>query len=120
MVGLPAQEAEAQLTNRDLHYVVHNVPSSKVASGSVTASSPAAGETIFVGDTVTINVSTGPKTIGVPDVINEPYANAVGALKGASFKVARTDVSNAAPEGTVVAQSPSAGTSIPVGLDGDR
>src|SRR4029077_15112789 len=29
VVGLPAQEAEAQLTNRDLHYVVHNVPSSK-------------------------------------------------------------------------------------------
>jgi serine/threonine-protein kinase len=110
VIGLSAQEAESQLTSRGLHYVVHDVPSSKITSGNVTASAPSGGSTMFVGDTVTLNVSSGPKTIGVPDVVNELYANAVGALRGAGFKVVRTDVSSAAPQGTVVAQSPSSGT----------
>jgi serine/threonine-protein kinase len=115
VVNLPASEAEAQLSNRGLHYVVHNVPSGKVPEGSVTAASPAAGQVIFVGDTVTLNVSTGPRTAGVPSVVNEPYANAAGALKGAGFRVVRSDVSNGAPEGTVIGQSPSAGTEVAVG-----
>jgi serine/threonine-protein kinase len=115
VVGLPVGEAQSQLVNRGLKYTTHEVPSSTIAPGNVTASNPKAGTTIFEGDTVTLNVSTGPKTAGVPDVSGEPYENAVGALKGQGFKVARQDVANAAEEGTVIGQNPSAGTEAAVG-----
>jgi serine/threonine-protein kinase len=115
VVGLPAQEAEAQLVSRGLRYTVHNVPNAKTTPGSVTASNPAAGTVVLVGQSVLLNVSTGPKQIGVPDVVNEPYANAAGALRGQGFKPVRSDVANAAAPGTVIAQNPSAGTPATLG-----
>jgi len=63
---------------------------------------------------VTLYVSQGPKQIGVPSVVGEPYANAAGTLQGANFKVTRTEAPNAAPVGQVVSQTPAGGTNAAV------
>jgi serine/threonine-protein kinase len=115
VVNLPASQAEAELTSKGLKSVVHDVPSNTVPSGNVTASSPSAGTTVLVGSQVALNVSTGPKQSGVPSVVGDPYANAEGALKGAGFKVTRSDASNSAAAGTVVSQDPGGGTSAAAG-----
>src|SRR5262249_45656290 len=73
------------------------------------------GTTVLVGSTVDVNVSTGPKQVGVPGVVGQPYENAAGQLKGAGFGVSRVDEANAAPEGQVVSQSPGAGATVAKG-----
>ena len=76
LVNLPVGQAETTLENEGLHWTIHNVSSSTVAVGTVTASSPPKGQLVPVGTTVRLNVSTGPKTIGVPSVVGEQYASA--------------------------------------------
>jgi serine/threonine-protein kinase len=59
---------------------------------------------------VRINVSKGPKPISVPNVVGMAYESAASVLQGAGFAVAREDVEDDAPTGTVVAQNPQAET----------
>ena len=115
LANLPLAQAETTLENQGLKWTTFNVTSSTVEPGSVTASSPGKGTLVLVGSTVRLNVSTGPKTVGVPSVVGEQYASAESALKGAGFKVTRSDVANAAPVDQVVAQSPGAGSAASPG-----
>jgi len=64
---------------------------------------------------VHINVSRGPKSIPVPDVTGQPFANAKSALEGQGFVVQRTDTPSDQPKGQVVAENPQAGTEVPKG-----
>ena len=114
LVNLPLGQAQTDLANANLKVTTKSVNSTRVPAGSVTSSSPAAGTPVLVGSLVTLYVSQGPRQIGVPSVVGEPYANAAGALQGANFKVTRTDVPNAAPIGQVVSQTPAGGTSAAV------
>ncbi len=115
LANLPLAQAETLLENQGLKWAIHNVTSGSVPPDAVTASSPPKGTLVLVGSTVRLNVSTGPKTVGVPSVVGEQYASAESALKGAGFKVTRSDVANAAPVDQVVSQSPSAGSSASPG-----
>ena len=119
LANLPAAQAQTLLENAGLKMKVHYVPSPTVPEGSVTASNPGKGTTVLVDSTVDVNVSTGPKQVGVPGVVGQPYENAAGQLKGAGFQVTRVDVANAAPVDQVVSQSPGAGATRGEGLDGD-
>ncbi len=115
LANLPLAQAETLLENQGLKWAIHNVTSGSVQQDSVTATSPPKGTLVLVGSTVRLNVSTGPRTVGVPSVVGEQYASAESALKGAGFKVSRSDVPNAAPVDQVVSQSPSAGSSASPG-----
>ena len=119
LVNLPLGQAQTDLANANLRVQTQNINSAKVPFGSVTSSSPAAGTPVLVGSLVTLYVSQGPKQIGVPSVVGEPYANAAGTLQGANFKVTRTEAPNAAPVGQVVSQTPAGGTSARRQLDRD-
>jgi serine/threonine-protein kinase len=115
LANLPLAQAETELENAQLKADVHHVTSSTVPEGSVTATDPGKGVTVPVDSIVRVNVSSGPKTNGVPSVVGDQYASAASALEGAGFKPARSDVANAAPAGQVVSQNPGAGVSAPVG-----
>jgi serine/threonine-protein kinase len=115
LTNLPVAQAQTELDNAGLKMQIHYVPSSTVPQGSVTASNPSKGTTVLVGSTVDVNVSTGPKQVGVPNVVGQLYENAAGALKGAGFAVSRLDVANAAQPDTVVSQSPGAGANVDKG-----
>jgi serine/threonine-protein kinase len=115
LVGETLQQALSDLSNAGLHQRIRYVPSIKQASGSVTATDPKSGTVVFVGSLVALNVSTGPKQVPVPNVVGDQYPDAVSALKGQGFAPTRTDVSDPAPIGQVVSESPGAGTSVAAG-----
>jgi serine/threonine-protein kinase len=72
----------------------------------VTAQAPTPGTKLVSGAEVRINVSKGPKPIGVPSVIGLLYDTAASQLQAAGFAVARVDVDNDQPAGVVVDQVP--------------
>ncbi len=65
-----------------------------------------------------INISRGAKPVPVPDVTNQPFANAKSALEGQGFVVQRVDVASDQPQGVVVAETPAAGNAGDEGHDG--
>jgi serine/threonine-protein kinase len=87
-------------------------PSDSTPSGQVSRTSPAAGQSVAVGSTVTIFVSTGPPQAAVPSVIGLTPSAASATLTQAGFKVAITTgaATSQAQNNTVISQSPNAGT----------
>src|SRR5581483_2937745 len=77
---------------------------SLLPANTVTAQRPKPGTSVVTGSTVQINYSRGPKPVAVPNVVGDPYPNAVSALSGAGFTITRSDIESQAPEGQVVAQ----------------
>jgi beta-lactam-binding protein with PASTA domain/predicted Ser/Thr protein kinase len=109
LVGKSATDAVSTLANANLKAKVVKVPNDKPVD-TVIAQDPKAGIRVQQGTTVRVNVSKGPTPIGVPPVIGEPYDQAASEVQAAGFGVARKDVDATEPAGTVVAQSPDAGT----------
>jgi eukaryotic-like serine/threonine-protein kinase len=112
--GHPLTDAIAQLASAGLKPRIVYIFSTAVEN-TVIGQFPAAGDRVLRGSTVRINVSRGPKPVSVTGVVGQPYENALGALKGAGFTVTRVDVDSDEPKGTVVAQTPVAGTPVPKG-----
>jgi resuscitation-promoting factor RpfB len=78
--------------------------------GHVLRQSATAGSLVEVGDTVGLTVAKAlPK---IPKVVGKTLANAKRALKNAGFEVGRvTQETSSKKKGTVISQSPDAGTS---------
>jgi eukaryotic-like serine/threonine-protein kinase len=55
--------------------------------GTITGQEPSAGALYQQGETVVVNVSTGPAEVNVPDVIGMSVQQATQALQAAGFKV---------------------------------
>jgi beta-lactam-binding protein with PASTA domain len=109
VIGQQATDAVAALTQRGLKAKVHRINSDK-ESGTVTGQFPKAGTRLIKGESVRINVSQGPKPVGVPPVVGVPYEQAAGTLQGSGFAVARRDVESNEPKGVVVQMDPPANT----------
>ena len=109
VIGQQATDAVAALTQRGLKAKVHRINSDK-ESGTVTGQFPKAGTRLVKGESVRINVSQGPKPVGVPPVVGVPYEQAAGTLQGSGFAVARRDVESNEPKGVVVQMDPPANT----------
>ncbi|HEX7354798.1 MAG TPA: Stk1 family PASTA domain-containing Ser/Thr kinase [Mycobacteriales bacterium] len=77
-------------------------------AGTVLDVNPKPGVTVDAGTQVTLTVVSGQQQ--VPNVLNQPYAQAAQTLQQTGFQVQRVDVPNAAPPGTVIDESPSGGT----------
>ena len=114
VVGKQATDAVAALTVQGLKANIHSVHSAK-DSGTVTGQFPKAGARLLKGEQVRINVSQGPKPVGVPPVVGSPFESAAGALQGAGFAVARRDVDSNDPKGIVVQMDPPANSLIAPG-----
>jgi beta-lactam-binding protein with PASTA domain len=92
-------------------FYVYSAEQSDVVVGEF----PAPKGIVLKGSNVRINVSKGAKPIPVPDVTNQPFANAKSALEGQGFVVTRTDIQSDMPKGVVVSEDPPAGTNVPKG-----
>ena len=114
VVGLDATSAVASLAQLGLNPKITRIYSG-AQQDTVTAQQPHAGDRVVKGTVVHINVSRGAKPVTVPDVTTQPFANAKSALNGQGFVVARVDIQSDLPQGTVVAEDPPAGTSVPSG-----
>ncbi len=98
------------------------VADDQVAEGSVVRSEPAAGDSVQVGQTIKLYVSTGKESVAAPTIVGLNETDARHALTTAGLAVGTiTPVNDAkAPAGEVLSASTSAGdvtagSEIPVG-----
>lgn len=118
LIGRSLRDASLDILNEQLNYKVAWEHSSAVAKGRVIRIYPLEGVSVEKGDTVTLTVSAGKKTqtVIVPDLrgLNETEAtNRLYALQLAVGEIKYTASDEKA--GTVVFQSVSPNTSLPIG-----
>jgi eukaryotic-like serine/threonine-protein kinase len=96
-------------------------PSAKIAVGKVIGTEPPAGTELQVGSPVVVIVSSGPAQVRVPDVSGDSQSGAESALTavGLSAGTVTQQVSSTQSAGSVVSQSPSAGSSVRTGTEVD-
>ena len=91
------------------------VSSPTVPQGLVIGTIPAAGQSSPVTNEITIQLSTGPETRRVPDLVGQTVNQATTNLKTAGFQVVLTGpVDSTLPAGQVMATDPPAGTNLSV------
>jgi beta-lactam-binding protein with PASTA domain/predicted Ser/Thr protein kinase len=118
VTGQSLSAAEATLANAGL--AVGKVTKRSTSSsppGTVLSQSPAPRSSVKAESKVDLVVAQAPKEVAVPDVLGESQTLAEVALGQAGFKVKTTSspTSEAAQAGTVLHQSPAAGTQAPKG-----
>jgi len=89
-----------------------------VPEGMIIRHDPPAGSTLDKGMPVTVVISQGPSpTITVPDIVGFDYKEAESLIKAAGLNIGLIieAVSEAYPKGTVMAQTPIAGTEVDSG-----
>jgi beta-lactam-binding protein with PASTA domain len=91
---------------------VRRVPNGDQPVGIVFEQSPTEGTGLAKGGIVTILVSSGKKTVDVPDVVGKQLTDAVAALTRAGLNAKSVGVPSEKPSGTVTAQDPRSGTSL--------
>jgi serine/threonine-protein kinase len=106
--GLTLNDAISRLNDVHLTPDVHQVFSA-AQSSTVVGQAPAGGDKVLINSKVRLNVSQGPRQVPVPNVVSQPYANAVSQLEGQDFNVQRRDENSDQPKGIVIAQDPQAG-----------
>lgn len=108
-LGKPAAAATSDLRARGFVVDTSSVASNK-PRGTVLTQSPAAGAKVAKGSTVVIRISRG--MVSVPDVVGQTRATAVAAVRAAGLVPQAFTVPSTQPKGTVVAESPKAGTRV--------
>jgi serine/threonine protein kinase len=116
VVGTSATVAEAALKAQDLTPISLSSPSAKFSTGLVISQSEPAGSEVQRGTRVTITVSSGPSSVGVPDVRNLTGAQAAHKLTQAGLKPNEQSRSSATvPVGKVIDTEPSQGVPLIAG-----
>jgi beta-lactam-binding protein with PASTA domain len=111
VTGMAAADAVKALAARKLVPTLQQVDSQE-APGTVLAQSPTSGKRAKPGTKVTLQVAKGHASIAVPDVTGHSAQDAVNDLKNAGLSSTVVRVPASQPTGTVVAQSPAAGTKV--------
>jgi serine/threonine-protein kinase len=111
--GLSLAKAEAALKANHLVPKVVKQTSSTVKAGRVINSNPQFGNLEPANTVVTLFESAGPKQVKVPNLVNQNVTQAQNALTSAGLTPAvRTNSNSTAPAGTVIKESPRAGTLV--------
>lgn len=107
--GKSVEVATAELQDAGLDVNVQTKLTNQHRKGTVVFTAPFPGSSVEVGDTVTLTVAEPlPK---VPKVVGKTLVNAKRALKNAGFEVGKvTQQTSGKKKGTVISQSPDAGT----------
>jgi beta-lactam-binding protein with PASTA domain len=117
VVGETEAKALAKLRAAGLQPSTQSQPSAKVAQGVVISTNPTAGIELQVNSGVTVTVSSGPQQVKVPEVTGSTQAEAKAALTAVGLKVGSVtqQAAQGQPAGTVLSQSPQAGTALQTG-----
>jgi eukaryotic-like serine/threonine-protein kinase len=116
VVGLDVGTAKAQLRRLGLRWNVETATSSQ-PPGTVLDQSPAGGVSTRAKSAVTLTVSTGARSVSVPDVTGLDEASARQQLAAAGFQVQVTydDTADPSQDDMVLDQSPGSGDSAASG-----
>jgi serine/threonine-protein kinase len=118
VAGQSQADAESVLTAAGLKMVVAGqAASTSVAAGDVVSEDPPAGARVRRGAQIGVMVSTGKPSADVPSVTGLDLQTASSHLTAAGFAVGQvtTQTSTAIPDGSVISQSPAAGTNLTAG-----
>jgi serine/threonine-protein kinase len=107
----PYDQAASELQAAGFAVARKDVDSNEPA-GTVVDQFPAANTSAAKNSRVTLSVSKGPTTTGVPDVTSQDEPTATDALKAAHFKVVvvRQDTNDPGADGIVLSQDPPGGS----------
>jgi eukaryotic-like serine/threonine-protein kinase len=114
VVGLRESLAVVKIGQAGLVSHISTKTSSLYAAGTVFAEEPSAGSRVTRGSAVTL-VTSVASVVVVPNVIGEKAASAVKALRAKGLTVETSRVVSLKPDGTVVGQSPVAGSKVAKG-----
>ncbi len=114
LTNLDKTVAEAQLRALGLQWTEDPQPNSAVAANVVFDQDPKGGTQLQKGKSVVLKISTGAALVQVPDVTNQPTAQAHATLQSKGFMVGQDipQASDTVPSGTVISMNPPAGTQI--------
>jgi len=89
----------------------------KVPKGVVMAQSPAAGAQAPIRSIVSLVVSSGPKPVAVPDLVDQVIGDAQAALqkRGLQLEIGERVTSDTIPADVVVSQNPAPGANVDPG-----
>ncbi|HXN38024.1 MAG TPA: Stk1 family PASTA domain-containing Ser/Thr kinase [Solirubrobacteraceae bacterium] len=115
--GQSAAQAGALLRKAGFKPTTKGQASATIKAGLVIATEPPAGTELQVGSEVTLLVSSGPAPVRVPDVVGQSQTAAEATLSNAELSVGTVNkqVSSTQAPGTVLSQSPTAGSSLHAG-----
>jgi eukaryotic-like serine/threonine-protein kinase len=113
--GKTVTEAEEELEDAGFDARLEKVSSEEVEEGLVISSLPSGGSTATRGTEVVLRISSGPKLAKVPVLVGSQRSLAVQQIRGRGFTPNVEEVEDAAPEGQVIRQAPSAGSQLPPG-----
>ncbi|MFC4005195.1 Stk1 family PASTA domain-containing Ser/Thr kinase [Prauserella oleivorans] len=119
LTGLDRAAAEERLRQANLvldQNVVEVEVDDESSYGKVIEQDPAADTEVEQGSSVQITIGVEPEKIDVTNYTGQSFDVAKAGLEGAGFTVTRNDVDSAEPAGTVVNQTPNAG-SFPKGTE---
>jgi len=86
-VGQSLQVAQQWASAHGANLQTQQDQNSQLQAGTITGQEPTAGSLYQRGETVVVNVSSGPVEINVPDVIGMSVQQATQTLQAAGFKV---------------------------------
>ena len=105
-------QAQAALSAVGLQVAENQGPDANVPAGNVVSTSPASGAPAPYGSTVTVNVSTGPPTVQVPNLGGDTVQQATSALQQVGLTVSGV---SGDPSKKVSGSQPASGSTVPVG-----
>ena len=113
LVGYSLEVASEQAEEQGFTVEVSEEQHAPDPAGTIIDQSPNGG-TFTDGKTVNVVVSSGPAPIAIPEVVNQPQADAENALRAQGFVLgeAKTEFSDAVPSGTVISVDPPQGTEV--------
>ena len=115
LVGLAAADAVKQLQSRGLSPTLRQTAAQGAAPGTVVQQSPQPGKRAKKGTAVILSVAKGAAAVVVPDVTGHSQQDAQHDLQGRGLNTHVVEVASSQPSGTVVAQSPPAGSKVQQG-----
>jgi beta-lactam-binding protein with PASTA domain len=110
VLGTSVDDATAELEDAGFVVRIETMVTNLALTGTVMLIAPFPGSSVEVGDTVTLTIAKPlPK---IPNVVGKTLANAKRALSNAGFEVVKVTLHTSSKrKGTVISQSPHAGTS---------
>ena len=113
--GLSRAEATQKLEAAEFDVASENINSKEVEEGDVVKTEPSGGSVATHGSTVTIFVSTGPKLVKVPVLVDKQRRLAVQEIRARGLVPEVGEEESNQPVGRVLRQTPSAGQELEPG-----
>jgi beta-lactam-binding protein with PASTA domain len=113
--GQSQADAEKAIRDAGFKTKVRKAFSDSVAAGDVISTSPAGGQSLTKGRTVTLTVSQGSEGVTVPKLVGLQRADAEARLEQVGLTADVTEQETSQPAGTVMKQDPPTGTRVDKG-----